>query len=67
METKSTIFSLSEGFVVFTFFVLPCFTPVSTNRLNSISTDILFGVTSSMMLTTVANSYYSSYDFDRII
>ena len=66
VETKSTISSLTEGFVVFTFFGLPCFTPKLTNRLNCVSTDILFATASSMMSRAVANSSSSSSDFDRI-
>ena len=56
VETKSTIFSLTIGFVVFTFFDLPCFTPTSTNHLNCVSIDILFFASSYMMSIVVANS-----------
>ena len=66
VETKSTIFSSTEGFVVFTFFGLPCFAPKSTNHLNYVLTNILFVAASSMMWTAVANNYSSSSDSDRI-
>ena len=67
METKSTISSSIRGFVVFTFFSLPCFAPESTNYLNCVSTDILFAAASSMMSTIVANSSSSSSDSESII
>ena len=66
VETKSTIFSSTTGFVVFTFFGLPCFTHASTNQLNCVSIDIFFAAASSMMSTAVANNYSSSSDSDRI-
>ena len=66
VETKSTIFSSTTGFVVFTFFDLPYFSPASTNRLNYVSTNILFAAASSMMSTTIANSSASSSNSDRI-
>ena len=66
MKTKSIISSLTGGFVVFTFFGLPCFTPMSMNHLNCVSTNILFVATCSMMLRAVANSSFSSSDSDRI-
>ena len=66
VETKSTIFSLNEGFVFFTFFGLPCFAPMSMNHLNCVSTNILFVATCSMMLRAVANSSFSSSDSYKI-
>ena len=66
VKTKSTISSSAEGFVVFTFFVLPCFAPESTNRLNFVQNDILFVVACSMMSIAVANSSSSSSDSDRM-
>ena len=61
----------SIGFItgevaILTFFGLPCFIPESMNCLNCVSTNILFTVASSMMLTGVANSSSSSSDSDRI-
>ena len=65
VETKSTRFSSNEVVAVFTFFGLPCFAPVSTNRLNCGSTKTLFVVASSIMSTMVANSSSSSSNSDR--
>ena len=61
----------SIGFItsrvaVLTFFGLPCFAPESMNRLNCVSTDTLFAATSSVMSTSVASSYSSSFDSDKI-
>ena len=67
VENKSTIFSSTEGFVVFTFFGLPCFAPQSMNRLNCVSTGIFVVVAYSMMSKVVANNSSSYYDLDRII
>ena len=67
IKTKSTISSSTEGFVVFTFFGLPCFAPELTNCLNYVLNDILFAAASSMMSIAVANNYSSSSDSDRII
>ena len=66
VETKSIIFSSTTGFVVFTYFGLPCFAPASTNRLNYVSTDILFVAASFMMSIAVANSSSSSSNLERI-
>ena len=66
VETRSTMFSSTEVVVVFTFFGLPCFAPVSMNHLNCVSTENLFVVASSMMSIAVANNYYSSSDLGRI-
>ena len=67
METKSIISSSTKGFVVFTFFVLPCFAPNSMNSLNYVLTDILFAAASSMMSIEVSNSSSSSSDSNSII
>ena len=66
VDTRSTIFSLTEGVVVFTFFGLPCFDPVSMKRMNCISNGTLFATKSSMMSIAIATSSSSSSDSQRI-
>ena len=66
IDTRSTMFSLTEGVVVFTFFDLPCFAPDSTKHLNCVSTGTFFTTASSMMSTAIATSSSSSSDSERI-
>ena len=56
VDTKATMFSAVEVFVLFVFFGRPCYAHVSTNILNYVSTETLFAMASSMMLVAIANS-----------
>ena len=66
VDTRSTIFSAIEVFVIFGFFDRPCRAPTSTNFLNCVSTKTLFSMASSIMSTAVANSSSSSSESERI-
>ena len=57
---------ITSGVVIITFFNLPCFSSESTNRLNWVSTNTLFALSSSRMLTIVASSSSSSFDSYKI-
>ena len=63
VEDKSTIFLLTEGFVVFTFLALSYLFSSSTNRLNCSSTGILFLAASIKILVAWAWSSSSSFEF----
>ena len=57
---------ITGGVAILAFFGLPFYAPESMNRLNCVSTNILFVAASSMMSTTIANSSSSSSDSDRM-
>ena len=63
VETKSTMFSVVEVFVLFTFFSRPYCAPDLRKCLNYVSTINLFTTASSMMSTAVATSPSSYSNF----
>ena len=66
VDSRSTMFSSTEGVVDSTFFDIPCFAPDSTKRLNCVLTRNLFATASSMMSMDVVTSSSSSSDSERI-
>ena len=66
VDTRSTMFSSTEGVVVFTFFGIPCFAPDSMKRLNCVLNRTLFTTMSSMMSMMIVDDSSSSSDSERI-
>ena len=66
VDTKSTMFSAIEVFVLFTFFSRLCYAPDLTKCLNYVLTETLFTTMSSMMSMMIVADSSSSSDSERI-